>query len=353
MAAAKKGRKALKVIGIAVGCLLAAFVAFYAYVMVAYGHVESSLRFKGYIYNLFTQYDSAEAMIEGTPNTMGVDVEVDEALMTLREEYIPSSQGGDDIRVLVFTPVDPEPGATCVFWTHGGGYVGGSIESAADRAEFFMGAANTVVVSTDYTLSQVKPYPQALYDVYDALVWTRDHAEELGINPSQIFIGGDSAGGGLTTALALYARDKGEVSVAFQMPLYPMMNDRMDTPSAQDNTEFLWNTKNNTFGWQIYLGDLFGTDDVPKYASAARETDYAGLPPCYTFVGTLDPFYDDTLNYVAALNEAGIDATCDVYEGAFHGFDQIGVRSDLITEMEDNFRAAYRYAVEHYFAEQG
>ena len=352
MERAKKNHKALKVVGIVLGCLVAAFLIFYAVIMIKYSHVESSLRFKGYIYNLFTKYDSVEEMLSKTNNTMGVEVKVNEKVMTLREEYIPSSQGGEDIRILIFTPIDLEPNATCVFWTHGGGYVGGSIESAADRAEFFMGASNTVVVSTDYTLSQVKPYPQALYDVYDGLVWTKNHADELGINPSQIFIGGDSAGGGLTAALALYARDKEEVNIAFQMPLYPMLNDKMDTPSAQNKTEFLWNTKNNTFGWQIYLGDLFGTDDVPKYASAARETDYSGLPPCYTFVGTLDPFYDDTLNYVAALQEAGVDATYDVYKGAFHGFDQIGVHSKLITEMEDNYREAYLYAVEHYFAEQ-
>ena len=77
------------------------------------------------------------------------------------------------------------------------------------------------------------PYPAALKDCYAALKYLKDHARELGINSSQIMVGGESAGGGLTAALCMYARDKGEVQIAFQMPLYPMLDDR-DTPSSRE-----------------------------------------------------------------------------------------------------------------------
>lgn len=89
----------------------------------------------------------------------------------------------------------------------------------------------------------------------------------------KIFVGGNSAGGGMTAALTLYARDKGEVNIAFQMPLYPMLDDR-PTKTSKNNDAPVWNTKSNIAAWKLYLGDDYGTDRVSKYAAPARETDF-------------------------------------------------------------------------------
>lgn len=94
----------------------------------------------------------------------------------------------------------------------------------------------------------------------------------------KIFVGGNSAGGGMTAALTLYARDRGEVNIAFQMPLYPMLDDR-PTETSKNNDAPVWNTKSNIAAWELYLGGDYGTDRVSKYAAPARETDFSGLPP--------------------------------------------------------------------------
>ena len=135
-----------------------------------------------------------------------------------------------------------------------------------------------------------------------------------------VVVGGESAGGGLAAALCMYARDKGEVPVSFQIPLYPML-DCEDTASSRDNHAHGWNTKRNHWGWGLYLRDLYGTDHVPPYASPARAKDYSSLPPCYTYIEDGEPFYYETLTYVRNLREAGVEAYVDIFHGNTHGFD--------------------------------
>jgi acetyl esterase/lipase len=179
-----------------------------------------------------------------------------------------------------------------------------------------------VVVCPDYRLAGQAPYPAALEDCYEALVWMYENADGLGIDKTRIVVGGESAGGGLTAAVCLYARDKGEIPIALQLPLYPML-DCEDTESSADNHGRVWNTKRNHWGWKHYLGALYGTDDVPAYASPARETDYSNLPPCYTFVSEGEPFYVETLAYVKNLQDAGVEAKVDIYPGKTHAFDML------------------------------
>ena len=124
----------------------------------------------------------------------------------------------------------------------------------------------------------------------------------------------------MAAALCMLARDRGEINIAYQMPLYPMLDDR-DTPSSRDNHARNWNTKRNRKAWKRYLRSAYGTDLVPIYAAPARCKDYRGLPPCYTYVGDIEPFYCETLDYVRHLQEAGIDAHVDVYPDWFHAYD--------------------------------
>ena len=119
------------------------------------------------------------------------------------------------------------------------------------------------------------PYPAAIEDCYTALLYLKNHTSQLGVNPSQIMVGGESAGGGLTASLCMMARDKGEVNVAYQMPLYPMI-DNFDTETSRNNHAKVWNTRRNHIGWKLYLRSD-AQNDVSPYAAAARQTDYHGL----------------------------------------------------------------------------
>ena len=238
-----------------------------------------------------------------------------------------------------------------VLWIHGGGYITGMARMIyISRALPLVRKYGAVVAVPEYRLAREAPYPAALDDCYAALLYLKDRADELGIDGSRIMVGGESAGGGLTAALCMLARDRGEVRVAFQMPLYPMLDDR-DTPSSCDHHGLVWNTRLNHKGWSAYLGRLRGKE-VPPYAAAARQTDYTGLPPAYTFIGTREPFFCETVAYIDRLRDAGVEARMDIYETGVHAFDMLLPCRRISREAAEKFEQNYLYAAEHYRAEQ-
>lgn len=261
--------------------------------------------------------------------------------------------GDHIIRLLILRPLEknekPVPG---VLWVHGGGYQSGSAKDIfVTRALSLVVKFGAVLVAPDYRLSKRHPYPAALQDCWAALLYLKDHAEELGVRTDQIMVGGESAGGGMAAALCMLARDRGEVNIAFQMPLYPMLDDR-DTPSSADNHAPNWNSRRNRKAWKRYLRDAYGTDLVSCYAAPARCEDYRGLPPCYTFVGDIEPFYCETVDYVRHLQEAGIRAEVDVYPDWFHAYDLFFPAKKSVREAIARFESQVQYAIEHDFSPQ-
>ena len=181
--------------------------------------------------------------------------------------------GDPDVTVRVHRPVGASSPRPCVYSIHGGGYVIGSYEMDDPIMDRWCNALGIVGVSVEYRLAPDTPYPGPITDCYRGLKWTFEHAGELGIDPGCIGIRGVSAGGGLAAALALVARDQGEVSVAFQLLDCPMLDDRQITPSSRLEGLAVWSRESNEFGWRAYLGDRYGTDDVsPHAAPAARRT---------------------------------------------------------------------------------
>jgi len=201
-----------------------------------------------------------------------------------------------------------------LLWIHGGGYVLGSAALDDHLCRKFAYRLNIPVAAVDYRLAPRHPYPAGLEDCYQALSLI---TQQPGIDPSRIAIGGASAGGGLTAALALLARDRNELAPAFQLLVYPMLDDR--SSNNPDNPLYrLWTPKTNRIGWTAYLR---GAD--PHIAVPARRTDLAGLPPAWIGVGTLDPLYEENLHYAQRLNQADVPCQFDTVAGAFHGFDVV------------------------------
>ena len=235
---------------------------------------------------------------------------------------------GSQMRLVILQPKHEAKNVPAVLWLHGGGYVLGYPEDEISQMERFMDAADCVMVSPDYRLGLDKPYPAALEDAYLALLWLRDHAELFG------------------------ARDKGEVNIAFQMPLYPMLDDRGVTESAKDNDAPMWDSNSNTIAWRLYLGELYGSSEVPPYAAPARLTDFSGLPPAYSYVGSIEPFYDETRIYFESLKAAKIPCRLDVYPGGFHGFDTLGANTPLGREARKRALTAFQEATKTCFKKQ-
>ena len=263
--------------------------------------------------------------------------------------YIPSE--ARRIPALVLSPEELSAPAAGVLWIHGGGYISGMKEMVyISRAVELVKSFGAVVVSPGYRLAPFSPYPAAIDDCYAALLHMKEHAAELWVREDQLMVGGESAGGGLCAAVCIKTRDTREVNVAFQMPLYPMLDDR-DTETSRDNHGRVWNTWKNHFGWRCYLR---GTDreTLPPYAAPARVENMEGLPPAYTFVSTGEPFYAETLEYIRRLKDCGIPASADVYETDMHAFDMMRPKDALSIEAARRFNESFAYAQAHYFAPQ-
>ena len=265
--------------------------------------------------------------------------------------YIPS--GSHRMKLLVLKPAvnkQPKEKTPGILWIHGGGYAVGMASMVfMSRAKRLVTEYGAVVISPEYRLVGKAPYPAALEDCYAALLYLKEHAAKLGCADDQIMVGGESAGSGLTAALCMLTRDRGEVNIAFQMPLYPMLDHR-DTDSSRDNHGISWNTKRNYAAWKLYLRDVDGK--VPSYASPARQTDFSGLPPAYTFVGDREPFYCETLTFIDNLQKVGIPAQVDVYPTGFHAFDMLLPFRKISRQAIEAFEKQYLYAVEHYHVVQ-
>lgn len=238
-----------------------------------------------------------------------------------------------------------------ILWIHGGGYITGMAGMVHfSRARHLVSRYGAIVLAPAYRLAGQAPYPAALLDCHRALSYLCTHADELGIRSDQLMVGGESAGGGLTAALCQYERDIGGIRIAYQMPLYPML-DNEDTVSSRCNHAPVWNTRRNHYAWRRYLRGLT-PGAVPPYAAPARQTDYRNLPPAYTFVGTREPFYAETLTYIRHLREAGVPAELDIYPGLFHAFDMLLPFLRASRTAARRFEQQFERARHRYFAPQ-
>jgi acetyl esterase/lipase len=227
---------------------------------------------------------------------------------------------------------------------HGGGYVLGSAAEDVLGVKDIVSAVGCAVVSVDYRLAPETPHPGPLEDCYAALKWLYTQSRELGVNPAQIAIGGGSAGGGLTAALGLLSRDRGEIPLIFQLLIYPMLDDRTVTASDPHpyTGEFIWTPENNRFGWKSLLGREPGGPDVSPYAAAGRAEHLEGLPPAFISVGALDLFLEEDVEYARRLLRAGVPTELHVYPGAYHGYNLIPNAQVSLLAARDRLAALKR-----------
>jgi acetyl esterase/lipase len=275
-----------------------------------------------------------------------LDIPLDETI-SLTEKMVPGAEGEPDVRVRIHEPKERSGVLQGLLWIHGGGYVLGTAKESDLLCQQFVKEAGCVVVSVDYRLAPEHPYPAPLEDCYAALKWFSENAAELGVDPERIGAAGQSAGGGLTAGLALLARDRQGPKLAFQMPLYPMIDDRNNSPSCGEtgSGHLIWNQELNEKGWQAYLDGMQGTENVPEYAAPARAEDLSGLPYTYTCIGQLDPFRDETLTYVTRLAQAGVDVEFHLYPGAYHGFEGLAPQADVAQRALSDYVRAAKWAM--------
>lgn len=263
------------------------------------------------------------------------------------ERQIPGLQGSPDVRVYVVgVPSDaPKP---AVLHIHGGGYVSGGAAIELRNAQELALALDCVVLTVDYRLAPETRFPGSLEDNYAALRWLYSHAEELGVDRTRIAIKGESAGGGHAAALAIAARDRGEVPIALQVLIYPMLDDRTGSSRAMPPHlgAFVWTPAMNSFGWSALLGRQAGSASPPHGSVPARVQNLAGLPPTFIGVGGMDLFVAEDIEYAGRLLAAGVATELVVVPGAFHAFGEIVPQAELSQQFNASWRQALRRAFE-------
>lgn len=247
------------------------------------------------------------------------------------DRTIPGPDGAPDVTVTILRPAGKTiANAPGIYHTHGGGMILGDRFLGTDQLCDWVLEFDAVAVTVEYRLAPEHPDPAPIEDSYAGLVWTAANAGELGIDPARLILAGASAGGGLAAGLALMTRDRGGPSVAAQMLIYPMLDDRNATPSAaQFEGIGVWDRISNDTAWTMLLGDRRRTGEVSPYAAPTRAADLSGLPPAFVDVCSTETFRDEDIAYAAELSRAGVQTELHVWPGGFHGFDSLAPDAPL------------------------
>lgn len=250
--------------------------------------------------------------------------------VTVEDVDVPANGASPAVSLRLYRPKSLAAAAPAMLWAHGGGFIIGSPEQDEANNLAFVRELGITIAAVRYRLAPEHRAPAAVEDAYAALRWLHQNAARLNVDPNRIAIGGASAGGGLMATLALVAHDRKEVRPAFQLLVYPMLDDRTATRTDLDLRNVrVWTQGSNTFAWSVYLGQPPGASSAPEYSAAARRVDLSGLPPAWIGVGTLDLFHDEDLAYAKRLDDAGVRCELHVITGAFHGFDVVFSKSDV------------------------
>lgn len=270
---------------------------------------------------LLKPFNAMTALLTKGRNVKGLDCS---------EVNVPSSDGQTQIRTRIYKPQNQKGKLPVMLYIHGGGYISGTPEMSVAEMKKFIQKRPCVVISPDYRLALEAPYPAAFNDCYDTLLWAKNNADQLGIDSGKFIIAGHSAGGGLTAAVTLKARDTKDVDIAFQMPIYPMIDDAQPSDKSREFYNLSWDNTTNTLGWKEYLKGIKAQGkEVPAYAAPARNQDYSNFPPTISFVGTLEPFHEETVQYINAIKNVGIDVKFKEFENCFHGFEIVAGNTSI------------------------
>jgi acetyl esterase len=233
---------------------------------------------------------------------------------------IDGPEGLQSIPVRIYHPLNAAAGPLPVLvYFHGGGFVLCDLDSHDPCCRRLANGIGAVVVSVDYRLAPENPFPAAVDDAWAAARWVWLHAADLGADPARLVVAGDSAGGNLAAVVAMMARDHGGPAIAFQLLIYPVVDQRRKSSATSEYSGSGSALSDEHMRWftQQYLGDDGDRRDV---LASPILGDFTGLPPAHIVTGEHDPLRAEDEQYAELLRAAGVDVTITNYNNMFHGF---------------------------------
>jgi acetyl esterase/lipase len=264
--------------------------------------------------------------------------------VVIEDRMIPSLNKGPDIPVRIYSPVSKPDNMPGLLWFHGGGFILGNLDTDHHWCATIAHEVQCTVVSVDYRLAPEHPFPAGIEDCYSALIWMASSAQTSGIDTKRIGAGGVSAGGNMTAALALMARDKNGPELLFQFLVYPCLDDRHTTPSSFSVTnKRVWHRQMALKAWDAYLGKTH-KKEVSCYAAPARAKDLSGLPPAYITAAELDLLRDEDIEYAKRLMQADVSTELHVFPGVIHGFEFFFQNTDISKQARSEYLDFFKNA---------
>ena len=251
------------------------------------------------------------------------------------QQFYAKADDGHEILMHWFTRKGSKQPAPAVLYIHGGGFIASNIGLYDAFVARYCSQSGTSFMSVEFRYAPEFPHPIPIQDCYVGLRYLHDHATELGVDSNRIAIMGDSGGGGLAAMLSHYVKEKGGPHIAKQILIYPMLDDRNLDPDPHLISFATWDWNSNRTGWQAYLGDKLGRDDLPGHATPMR-ADVSGLAPLYIETGELDIFRDEIVEYALKHWKAGISTELHVHPGAVHAFEVMAPNAEVSARSKED-----------------
>lgn len=262
--------------------------------------------------------------VEDVPVTKGRKIVAEQSQLVggspvvgaVTERTVPGPGGRLPVRF--YTPRGLRGTSAALVFYHGGGWIYGSLDTHDALCRTLAEQAQVRVVSVDYRLAPEAPFPAATDDAWAAWTWVRDHAVGLGIDPSRIAVGGDSAGGNLAAGVAQRAAREDGQAPAFQLLIYPATDFAERAPSRERfGTGFFLTTGFMDLAEENYL---LGDEDRSDPRLSPLHGDVSGVAPAFVVTAGFDPLLDEGLAYAELMRSAGVTVEYLCEEGLIHGY---------------------------------
>nr|WP_254612853.1 alpha/beta hydrolase [Brevibacillus sp. HB1.1] len=245
-------------------------------------------------------------------------VEVELAPLAKVEDKLIPAGADAEINIRMYTPEGQGPFPLFVYY-HGGGWVIGDLETVDASCRMLAHLSGRIVVSVDYRLAPEHKFPVPVADSYAALKWVSENASSINGSASDLVVGGDSAGGNLSTVLSLLAKDQNGPAIKAQVLIYPVTDMRFDSPSYMEFQEgFGLNRDLMLWFSNHYINHEY--DKGNPYVAPLSARDLSNLPPAIVITAECDVLRDEGIAYAERLKNAGVKVEAVCEKGLVHGY---------------------------------